>query len=51
VGTRSPHRGSKERKIGDISPVPTLKKEILGLMVRFRVSVTIRIRVRFRVGS
>ena len=51
VGTRSSHKDSTTRKIrtsGDISPVPTRKKYILGLGVRFRVTIGVRgYRVRF----
>lgn len=52
VCTRSPHKDSEKRKnltSGDIFPVPTRKKAILGLMVRFRYWVTIRVRISFRI--
>lgn len=49
VGTGNPHKDSKKRKIiphGDISQFLTRTKAILGVDVRFRVRVTIRVRVR-----
>lgn len=50
VGNRSPHKDSKTRNIrtsGNILPVPTRKKAILG--VRFRVRFTFRVRVQVKV--
>lgn len=52
VGTRSPHNDSKTRTIrmsGDILPVPTGKNAILGLGVRFTISVRVTIKVGIRV--
>jgi hypothetical protein len=43
VGNRNPQKYSKTRKIGDFSTVfPKRKKTILGLRVRFKVTIRVR---------
>lgn len=53
-GDKKLNKDSKTRQIGirgDISPINTRKKAILGLGVGFRVRVTIRVRIKVRVKS